>query len=74
MTKNDLGLDFRYETSNPEFDMNSESLLQSFDSYGFGISKYFNGDNLKMQLGAYRADYDSVDEIVYGEFLIQIAF
>ena len=74
MTKNDLGLDFRYEMSNPEFDMNSESLLQSFDSYGFGISKYFNGDNLKMQLGAYKADYDSGDEIVYGEFLVQIAF
>tara|TARA_Y100000746_G_scaffold225693_1_gene229767 strand:- start:25171 stop:26406 length:1236 start_codon:yes stop_codon:yes gene_type:complete len=69
-----FGVDLRYEASNPEFDMNTESLLQSFDSYGFGISKYFDGNNLKMQLGAYKADFDSGDEIIYGEFLVQIAF
>ena len=57
--ENGLGVDFRYEMANPEFDMNTESLLQSFDSYGFGISKYLDGNNLKMQLGAYKADFDS---------------
>jgi len=57
-----------------EFDMNTESLLQSFDSYGFGISKYLDGNNLKMQLSAYKADFNSGNEITYGEFLVQIAF
>ena len=45
MIQNGLGVDFRYEMANPEFDMNTESLLQSFDSYGFGISKYLKGNN-----------------------------
>ena len=72
--ENGLGVDFRYEMANPEFDMNTESLLQSFDSYGFGISKYLDGNNLKMQLGAYKADFDSGNQTTYGEFLVQIAF
>ena len=42
MSNSGFGFDLRYEASNPEFDMNTESLLQSFDSYGFGISKYFD--------------------------------
>jgi hypothetical protein len=74
MIQNGLGVDLRYEMANPEFDMNTESLLQSFDSYGFGISKYLKGNNLKMQLGAYKVDFDSGNEITYGEFLVQIAF
>ncbi len=74
ITQNGLGVDLRYEMANPEFDMNTESLLKSFDSYGFGISKYLDGNNLKMQLGAYKADFDSGNEITYGEFLVQIAF
>lgn len=74
ITQNGLGVDLRYEMANPEFDMNTESLLKSFDSYGFGISKYLDGNNLKMQLGAYKADFDSGNKITYGEFLVQIAF
>jgi len=74
MIQNGLGIDLRYEMANPEFDMNTESLLQSFDSYGFGISKYLDGNNLKMQLGAYKADFNSGNQTTYGEFLVQIAF
>ncbi len=74
MIQNGFGVDLRYEMANPEFDMNTESLLQSFDSYGLGISKYLKGNNLKMQLGAYKVDFDSGNEITYGEFLVQIAF
>ncbi len=74
MIQNGFGVDLRYEMANPEFDMNTESLLQSFDSYGFGVSKYLDGNNLKMQLGAYKVDFDSGNEITYGEFLVQIAF
>ena len=69
-----LGVDLRYEMANPEFDINTDSLLQSFNSYGFGISKYLDGNNLKMQLGAYKADFDSGNQTTYGEFLVQIAF
>ncbi len=46
MIQNGFGVDLRYEMANPEFDMNTESLLQSFDSYGLGISKYLKGNNL----------------------------
>ncbi len=74
MIQNGFGVDLRYEMANPEFDMNTESLLQSFDSYGLGVSKYLDGNNLKMQLGAYKVDFDSGNEITYGEFLVQIAF
>ena len=69
-----LGVDLRYEMANPEFDINTESLLQSFNSYVFGITKYLYGNNLKMQLGAYKADFDSGNQTTYGEFLVQIAF
>ena len=33
-----------------------------------------DGNNLKMQLGAYKADFDSGNQTTYGEFLVQIAF
>ena len=74
ITQNGLGVDLRYEVANPEFKMNTESLLQSFDSYGFGFSKYFDRNNFKIQLAAYQVDFKSGDQMTYGEVLLQIAF
>ena len=71
--KKGYSFDFRFGVNKPEFE-NDSSLLVDNKNFGLGISKYLVENNLKLQFGAYKTDFDNGDKISYGEFLIQIVF
>ena len=72
--------DFIFEKFNPEFTQNTNSILRESTNLGFGISKYLANNNLKLQLSAFKMDYDNSglnlqnDEFMSVSFLVQIAF
>jgi len=75
--KNNIGIDFRYEFSNPEFsnEINSayeNSILQDFENMSFGISKYFDDNNLKIQAGVSSVKYFYGNETTIAELVCQI--
>ncbi|WP_299520963.1 hypothetical protein [Winogradskyella sp.] len=47
-TKNGYSFDFSYNASTPEFE-NSTSILNDYNATTFGFTKYFYGNNLKLQ-------------------------
>ena len=74
VTKNGYGFDARFESSSPEFTMMSESILDDMDSYTFGLSKYFNGNNLKLQAAYTNVSTDSDLQGSMFNLLFQIGF
>ncbi|MGY8919224.1 MAG: hypothetical protein ACKVJ4_02530 [Flavobacteriales bacterium] len=75
--KNNIGIDFRYEFSKPEFtnEINSayeNSILQDFENMSFGISKYFDDNNLKIQAGVSSVKYFYGNETTIAELVCQI--
>ena len=75
--QNDIGIDFRYEFSKPEFtnEINNSyenSILQDFENMSFGISKYFDNNNLKIQVGVSSIKYFYGDETTIAELVCQI--
>lgn len=74
VTTSGLSFDFRYENSQPEFDTNTDSLLSDFSNYTFGITKYFDGNNLKLQAAISTTDFAQGNNITTGELLFQIVF
>ena len=75
--KNDIGIDFRYEFSTPEFTNETNnayenSILQDFENMSFGISKYFDNNNLKIQAGISSIKYFYGDETTIAELVCQI--
>lgn len=74
VTSKGLSLDFRYESSKPEFDTNLNSLLPDASSFTFGLTKYFNNNNLKMQASITSIDNSNANNQTVGEFLVQIVF
>ena len=75
--QNDIGIDFRYEFSTPEFtnEINNSyenSILQDFENMSFGMSKYFDNNNLKIQVGVSSIKYFYGDEITIAELVCQI--
>lgn len=74
VTTGGLSFDFRYENSQPEFDTNTDSLLSDFSNYTFGITKYFDGNNLKLQAAISTTDFALGNNITTGELLFQIVF
>ena len=75
--QNDIGIDFRYEFSTPEFtnEINNSyenSILQDFENMSFGMSKYFDNNNLKIQVGASSIKYFYGDETTIAELVCQI--
>ena len=75
--QNDIGIDFRYEFSTPEFtnEINNpyeNSILQDFENMSFGISKYFDNNNLKIQIGASSIKYFYGNETTIAELVCQI--
>ena len=74
--QNDIGIDFRYEFSTPEFtnEINNpyeNSILQDFENMSLGISKYFDNNNLKIQVGASSIKYFYGDETTIAELVCQ---
>ena len=75
--QNDIGIDFRYEFSTPEFtnEINNSyenSILQDFENMSLGISKYFDDNNLKIQVGVSSIKYFYGDETTIAELVCQI--
>ena len=75
--QNDIGIDFRYEFSTPEFtnEINNSyenSILQDFENMSFGMSKYFDNNNLKIQVGVSSVKYFYGDETTIAELVCQI--
>jgi hypothetical protein len=75
--QNDIGIDFRYEFSTPEFtnEINNpyeNSILQDFENMSFGISKYFDDNNLKIQVGVSSIKYFYCNETTIAELVCQI--
>ena len=75
--QNDIGIDFRYEFSKPEFtnEINNSyenSILQDFENMSLGISKYFDNNNLKIQVGVSSIKYFYGDETTIAELVCQI--
>lgn len=74
VTKSGLSFDFRYENTSPEFSANNNSLLSDFDNYTFGFTKYFDGNNIKLQAAISTTDFAQGNNITTGELLFQIVF
>ena len=75
--QNDIGIDFRYEFSTPEFtnEINNpyeNTILQDFENMSFGISKYFDDNNLKIQVGFSSIKYFYGNETTIAELVCQI--
>jgi len=75
--QNDIGIDFRYEFSMPEFinEINNayeNSILQDFENMSLGISKYFDNNNLKIQVGVSSIKYFYGNESTIAELVCQI--
>jgi hypothetical protein len=52
----------------------SESILDDMDSYTFGLSKYFKGNNLKLQASYTNVSTDSDLQGSMFQLLFQIGF
>ena len=74
VTTGGLSFDFRFENSSPEFNNNAASVLSEFSNYTFGITKYFDGNNLKLQAAISTTDFAQGNNITTGELLFQIVF
>lgn len=69
-----LSFDARYEMSKPEFTDYTNSLLLDSSSFTFGITKYFEGNNLKLQTAVSSINIENGDNRVIGSLLLQIVF
>lgn len=74
VTKNGYSLDLRYEQTNPEFENNSTSILTDSNSYTVGLTKYFLGNNLKLQASYSKVEFAQGDSLDIGEVVFQIVF
>lgn len=74
VTQKGFSFDFRYESATPEFESNQNSILSDASSYTFGISKYFDNNNLKMQAAFTTIDVANGNSQTIGEVVFQIVF
>ncbi len=74
VTSKGLSFDFRYENMQSEFKNYSNSLLPDAKSYTFGLTKYFDGNNLKMQAAITNVDFAQGSNLTMAEFLVQLVF
>lgn len=74
VTKKGLSFDFRYESTEPEFNNYTNSLLSDTNSYTFGLTKYFKGNNVKMQAAFTNIDFSQGNNVNMGELMLQIVF
>lgn len=82
VTKSGYSLDLRYEKLNQEFDNNASILLDQ-EAYTLGLTKYFKGNNLKIQSSVsennadqFNASNSSIQKIktIIAQFAIQVVF
>lgn len=73
VTKNGYGLDFRYSGVTPEFE-NVDSVIGSRDGWTLGASKYFKGNDLKVQAAFSQINQTDGSSLTVGELLFQVIF
>ena len=82
VTKSGYSLDLRYEKLNQEFDNNASILLDQ-ETYTLGLTKYFKGNNLKIQSSVsennadqFNASNSSIQKIktIIAQFAIHVVF
>ncbi|MGS2726721.1 hypothetical protein ACU8DI_08930 [Psychroserpens sp. BH13MA-6] len=69
-----LSFDIRYGSLKSEFSENLNSQLMDNSSYTFGLTKYFDNHNLKMQASITKINFENTNDQIVGEFLVQIVF
>lgn len=74
VTSGGYSFDFRYGSNQPEFNNYNSSILQDSKGYTFGFSKYFDGNNLKIQTAVSKIDYALGSDVTTAELLVQIVF
>ena len=75
VTKGGNGIDFRYDKITPEFDKNQNSIVQNTDAMTVGLSRYWMGNNLKLQLAVSSIHYKVTDANgLSGNLIIQVVF
>lgn len=74
VTKTGYSFDFRLETATPEFKDNTSSLLQEYKNYNLGFTKYFKGNDLKLQIAGSKTEIPQGKNITTAELLLQIVF
>ncbi len=72
VTKSGYALDLRYESLNPEFKDNTASILQQTEVSTLGLSKYFNGNKLKVQASVSNVRYGSGRSALNTELMMQV--
>jgi hypothetical protein len=82
VTKSGYALDLKFETFNQEFD-NDAALLRDQTNYTVGFTKYFKGNNLKLQtavssnaVNQFNTALNTIEKIntVTVQFAVQVAF
>lgn len=82
VTKSGISVDFRYEKLNKEFD-NASSLLLDQEAFSAGITKYFKGNDFKVQINGTSNSVDKINsstnaltkEKTLGvQFMVQVVF
>jgi hypothetical protein len=66
------GLDLRMSNVQPEFDLSS-SLIRPQESMLIGVTRYFSGQNIKVQVAAGQQDFDGASTTV-GNLICQVRF
>ncbi len=74
VTQKGWSFDMRYESNSPEFATNLNSLLKDASSYTFGLTKYLDNNNLKIQTAITTVNVANGSNQTFGEIMMQIAF
>ena len=74
VTKSGYSFDARYEISQPEFEAYADSVLKDTSSYTIGLTKYFKGNNLKLQTSFTSVQVENGNNQVIASLLMQIVF
>ena len=72
VTKSGYSLDLKYEKLNKEFE-NNDSLLLNQEAYTLGFTKYFKGNNLKIQSAVTSTNVEKV-KTVTAQLSVQVVF
>jgi len=67
-------VDVRYSSVMPEFGGNQSSIIQERNAATLGLSRYIKGNGLKLQLALTSMSMPNDDNMILGEFLIQLGF
>lgn len=74
VTEKGWSFDMRYESNAPEFASNLNSLLTDASSFTFGLTKYLDNNNLKIQTAISTVNITNGSNQTFGEIMMQIAF